>query len=134
MVGAGLWLSGATWAALHCGGAFGYHHIADFEDATVVTRFEVHDRHDNVLWRIDATRPVEIGTIDYGVVPAGFRQILPLSGKPRVLAPGEDLLTAYTTPTDWMRHEGAAVGTSAFKGGAWSAGRLSNTSLGRVFQ
>ena len=134
LVAAGLWLVGATLSVLYCAGVFGYRHVADFGGATDVTRFEVHDRNGKVLWRVDATGLEKVEAIDYGVVPGGFRQVTPLSGKPRMLTPGESIRIAYTTHTGWTRHDGSAVGTSAFKGGSWFAGQLSNTPVSEVFR
>jgi hypothetical protein len=130
----GLWLVGATLSVLYCAGVFGYRHVANFEKATEVTRFEVHDRNGDVLWRVDATGTGKVDAIDYGVVPGGFRQVIPLFGRPRVLTPGERLRIAYTTRTGWTRHDGSAVGTSALKGGSWFAGQLSNTPISEVFR
>jgi len=131
---AALWLVGATVSVLYCAGVFGYRHLAKFEEATDITRFEVHDREGNVLWRIDATGAEKVDAIDYGAVPRGFRQVMPASGRPRVLTPKESLCIAYTTPAGWRLHDGSAVGTSAFKGGVWSAGPLSNPPVGGVFR
>ena len=114
-------------------GAFGYHHIADFEEPTLVSRLELHDDAKNVLWRIEAPSPRRVSSIDYGVVPKGFTQVIPGNGQPRPLTEGEALLLIYTTDTGWCRHGGVAVGAAAFRGGGWFAGQLSNTPVSTVF-
>ena len=122
-----------VYTCLYCAGVFGYHHIADFEEPTRLTRFEVHAGHE-VLWRIESRNPPSVKVLDYGVVPLGFRQTVPAGERPRPLRSGEDLLIAYTTPTYWTRHDGAAVGAAAFKGGSWYSGPLANMPVSEIFK
>ena len=121
------------YSILESSGALGFHHIADFEEPTPVRRLEVHDGAGTVLWRIDAQQPVVVSSVDYGVLPKGFRQVTPPHGQPRPLTPDEPLLLAYTSDTWWCRHRGKAVGIAAFMGGGYFRGQLSNTPVDDVF-
>ena len=113
--------------------ACGYRHIADFEEPTAVTRMELRDGTNGLLWRIDSSTPRRLGFVDYGIVPEGYVQVFPAVGPPRPLRNDEHLVLVYTTPEYWRRHAGAAVGTAAFRGGQWQSGPLARTSLDKIF-
>src|SRR5712691_10959549 len=86
--------------------ACGYRHIADFEEPTAVTRMELRDANNGLLWRIDSSKPKRLGFVDYGIVPEGYVQAFPANVPPRPLRDGEPLLLVYTTADNWTRHEG----------------------------
>ena len=111
----------------------GYSHIADFEEPTLVTRLEIHDGQNKLLWRIDCKDHMPVPAVDYAVAPQGFVQVFPVAGPPRHLRGGEPLLLVYTTADRWTRHEGVAVGDSAFKGGGWLSGPLARKTPEDVF-
>jgi hypothetical protein len=108
-------------------------HVAEFEVPTAIVRLEMRDGKGETLWRIDSVQGRKLETLDWGLVPSGYRQIHPAAGPPRPLREGESLMLVYVTGTDWSRHEGQAVGTSGFLGGFYAQGTLSNTPLEKVF-
>jgi len=108
-------------------------HVANFEEPTSILRLELHDQQNQVLWRLDAAPPGRVEQVDYGVVPVGFTQTVPKSGKPRALTPGEPLLLIYSMPDGWVRHRGQAAGSDGFRGGFWLAGPWPGTTPAEVF-
>ncbi len=78
--------------------------------------FEVRDSGETVLWAIEAEGVAEVSRLDYGAVPAGCRQTVPMDGSPpRELAPGEELTTVTVTTTRVFTHRGFAVGSAAWE-------------------
>ncbi len=77
--------------------------------------FEVRDSGETVLWAIEAEGVAEVSRLDYGAVPEGFRQTVPVDGSPpRELVPGEELTTVTVTTTRVFTHWGFALGPAAW--------------------
>jgi len=108
-------------------------HAALFEGPTVVTRLELHDRHNQVLWRIDAVTHEPVQLVEYGSVPPGFKQTVPGRGRPRPLHPGEPLLLIYAMPSGWTRHSGHANAADSYSGGGRLSGPWCGTTAAEVF-
>ena len=81
-----------------------------------LTRFEVRDGEDEVIWAISAEEPQNVSAIYYGVVPEGFVQVSP-EGEivPRELEDGEVLVTTTVTERREFEHIGFASGTHSFR-------------------
>ena len=107
--------------------------LVTFDQGTVVSRLELHDRDNRVLWRVDATSTHTVREVSYGVVPAGYTQVTPTRGVPRPLRAGEPLLVIYGVPTGWVRHWGQAAGSAGYLGGAYLTGPWCGTSAAEVF-
>ncbi len=81
-----------------------------------LTRFEVRDGEDEVIWAMSAEESQNLSAIYYGVVPEGFVQIVPEGGtEPRELEDGEVLVTTTVTERREFEHIGFASGTHAFR-------------------
>ena len=112
--------------------------FVEFDGPTVLTRFEVHDASNRLLWRLDGDGSVGVVAFDFGVVPPGYSQVFPSSAAPRDLVDGEPLLLVYVwlhrgAPW-WNRHWGSASGAHGFDGGVWRGGPLEGTPLETVFE
>jgi hypothetical protein len=108
--------------------------IADFEGQAPITRLELHDLQNRVLWRIDATdKTSRLEEAMYGAAPPGYVRQIPASGEPRRLKRGERLLLIYGTPDSWTRHWGWATGPSSFRGGVYESGKWFNSTPSDVF-
>ena len=87
--------------------------IAGPED---LTRFELRDSDDVVLWALEAVEPQSPNVLFYGLIPTGFKQQIPESGElPRPLVDGEVLSTTIVTRTLTFEHIGHASGTNSFR-------------------
>ncbi len=81
-----------------------------------LTRVEVRDTRDEVVWSIRATEPRTLASVYYGVVPEGFVQTAPEAGsQPRSLIDGEVLVTSTVTLRREFTHYGFARGTQGFQ-------------------
>ncbi len=77
--------------------------------------FSLRDAGGAVVWAIENDQGLEIAWLDYGKVPAGFRQKVPAAGRPpRRLVPGETLNAVTVTATRVFTHRGFAVGAAAW--------------------
>ena len=92
-----------------------------------VERFELQDHSGSPVWVIEASPGQPVTAIHYGVVPQGFKQLVPASGlSPRPLVPNERL-TTVTLSQDWLFvHHGVALGPDRFLGGSYSNGPRSD--------
>jgi hypothetical protein len=70
----------------------------------------LEDGSDNVLWHITSLRTIDRPAINsfavrYGIVPAGFKQELPISGEAPTLVDGKTYLVVAGTPSyvPWAR-------------------------------
>ncbi|MFQ5525713.1 MAG: hypothetical protein ACE5GX_05570 [Thermoanaerobaculia bacterium] len=70
--------------------------------------FEVRNANGETIWRLEADDPTPVAAFAYGVVPDGFRRVVPPERQPRPLAPGEDLLMESTTRDRIFLHRGYA--------------------------
>ena len=88
----------------------------------MVESFEVRDRTNSILWKIQTTRPASLTQIRLGEVPAGFVQTAPPRGaQPRKFVKGEELST-FTVMTDrTLFHRGHAIGENEFCGGLYES-------------
>ena len=107
--------------------------LTNFEEPMEVTRLELHDVQNNVLWRIESAGPRRLSQVDYGVVPTGYRQVIPGGARPRRLQNRERLLLICSMRGGWLRHWGEAVGDRSFRGGVWLAGPWPGTTPAEVF-
>ena len=111
----------------------GASHLTNFSEPLEVVRLELHDVQNRVLWRIESVSPRLLPQVDYGVVPSGYRQVIPDGAPPRQLRNRERLLLIYSMPNGWLRHWGEAAGDHNFRGGLWLAGPWPGTTPAEVF-
>jgi hypothetical protein len=98
-------------------------HAACFEEPTVVERLELHGACGERLFAIERTLPhAPLRQVGYGVVPAGYRQIFLVAGRPRSLESGERIVLLWRTSDTFVQHWGAAISASAVHYGGWSSG------------
>ncbi len=105
----------------------GHNLLTASESDMRVERFEVQDHSGSPVWVIAALPGQSVSAIHYGVVPQGFRQLVPASGgRPRPLVPNERL-TTVTLSQDWhFVHHGVALGPDRFLGGSYTNGPRSD--------
>jgi len=66
-------------------------HLLTFDTADVVTKVELADPQRLILWALENPDGIHVPFLDYGIVPKGFKQVVPESVPPRALKPGESL-------------------------------------------
>jgi hypothetical protein len=87
-----------------------------------VLSFQVAPRDGPPVWRIEASAPQKIERLQYGQVPAGFRQVMPEPpAAPRPLKNGEVLMTTTVEPDREFTHECQAVGVTGLTCGGWES-------------
>jgi hypothetical protein len=91
-------------------------------DPEGVLSFQISASSGEVLWRFEAETPVQVATVHYGVVPPGFRQVIPAASTPRPFAKGEILKTEVVMPARLFTHRGTALDEARFLGGVWESG------------
>ena len=97
-------------------------HAASFERATVVRRLELHGAQGEVVWGLVGNGRAAMQDLTYGEVPTGFRQVVPPSGSPRALRPGECVLLLWRADDTFTRHWGTAASAHAVEYGVWESG------------
>jgi len=70
-------------------------HLLTVQNDTAILRLEVVDGNGAVLWAIENPSEASIAFIDYGVLPEGFVQRVPMGHEPRKLAKGKPLGFSY---------------------------------------
>jgi hypothetical protein len=80
-----------------------------------LTRIEVRDTRDEVVWSIRAEQPTTLSAIYYGVLPEGFVQVVPdVEVLPRALVDGEVIVATTVTLRREFKHYGVARGARGF--------------------
>lgn len=90
---------------------FPMEHLVESRGERNLLRFEVSTAEGVVFWAIENAEASGLRTLDYGVVPEGFRQLVPGSGAPAPLVEGEHL---WATLCD----DSASGGFFAFRRGS----------------
>jgi hypothetical protein len=96
-------------------------HAACFENGTLAERIEIRDRNNAVLWRLDGDGQHAVGNVEWGIVPAGYRQLSPGSGAPRALKTGEPVLLLWKAGGYFARHWGTAASPAVIHYGVWNS-------------
>jgi hypothetical protein len=87
-----------------------------------VLSFQVAGADGALVWRIEASAPQKLEHLQYGQVPAGFRQVVPdPPAAPRPLKHGEILMTTSLEPDRVFTHECQAVGAAGLTCGGWDS-------------
>jgi hypothetical protein len=87
-----------------------------------ISSFQIATADGEVLWRVEASPARPLKRLHYAEIPAGFRQVIPLTGRPRPFRKGERLKTEVMTPGAKFTHSGEAVDETRFIGGVWESG------------
>jgi hypothetical protein len=100
-----------------------------------IIAFQINAPAGEVLWRIEAVRPVVLSGIHYGAIPDGFIQRIPAAGtKPRAMIPGEHVAVVIVAPDYIYRHEGVATRGAGFRGGFGETAPFSPAARARAFE
>ena len=77
-----------------------------------------------VLWAIESAAQQDVKQIDYGSLPAGFRQLWPVDQSPRALEEGENVIITVSYPDQgWERIAARKVDGLAFAHGLAAGGK-----------
>jgi len=55
-------------------------HLLELAAPEVVDRLEVTGKSHEVLWALENRRAIPVQAVDYGIVPEGFVQVVPVTG------------------------------------------------------
>ena len=117
------------------GGCIDARNLVTIEESLLVRSLLVTTKEGEVLWRIDALRPMLVRTVYYGVIPTGFHQEIPAgSMTPRPFQLGEGLAVVIVSTTHIYRHEGNATGENGFRGGFGETAPFSANTLARALK
>jgi hypothetical protein len=82
---------------------------------TDLQSFEIGVEEGETLWSIAAEEPRTLRRIEYGSVPAGFRQVVPADSEPpRALIVGESLEVEIVSREGSFYHQGLATSPESF--------------------
>jgi hypothetical protein len=100
---------------LSCGGEDRYP-LMVISGPTNLRSFEIGVEEGETLWSIAAEEPRTLRRIEYGSVPRGFRQVLPVADEPpRALIVGESLEVEIVSREGTFYHQGLATSQETFQ-------------------
>ena len=100
--------------------------ILNVAEPTLIERFTVR-ASGAIVWEIDAIGSQSVADLEYGQIPAGFRQVVPKLGLgPRALKKGERVITVRYAQGFAFRHSCIAESGTRVTCGSWTYGPLSS--------
>ena len=98
-------------------------HLFESDAPEALSRLEITDEANSVLWAIENTGSAQVTVIDYGNTPSGFRQLYPSGTRPRLLNAKEPFLVAYSVPGQGWARINARNGRHGFLYGMEASGK-----------
>jgi hypothetical protein len=79
-------------------------HLLELAEPEVIDRLEVTDKSHVVLWAIENPGSAQVKTVDYGILPAGFVQVAPVTDNAPTLERGAWVRLSISMPGERYLH------------------------------